>query len=57
VGEAAQVVASCGSGVTACHTLLALAQAELAPGRLYVGSWSDWSSDPASPIATGPAPG
>jgi thiosulfate/3-mercaptopyruvate sulfurtransferase len=57
VGEAAQVVASCGSGVTPCHTLLALAQAELAPGRLYVGSWSDWSSDPAAPIATGPAPG
>ncbi|HXN55402.1 MAG TPA: sulfurtransferase [Myxococcales bacterium] len=57
VGEAAQVVASCGSGVTACHTLLALAQAELPPGRLYVGSWSDWSSDPATPIATGPEQG
>jgi thiosulfate/3-mercaptopyruvate sulfurtransferase len=56
-GEAAQVVASCGSGVTACHTLLALAHAKLPPGRLYVGSWSDWSSDQASPIATGPTPG
>ena len=56
-GAAAQVIASCGSGVTACHTLLALAAAGLPAGRLYVGSWSDWSSDPAAPIATGPQPG
>lgn len=54
---AAQVIASCGSGVTACHALLALAVAGLPGGRLYVGSWSEWSSDPAAPIATGPAPG
>jgi thiosulfate/3-mercaptopyruvate sulfurtransferase len=43
----------CGSGVTACHLLLAAAHAGLAPGRLYAGSWSDWCSDPARPVATG----
>ena len=51
------VIASCGSGVTACHLLLARELAGLAPGRLYVGSWSDWSSDPSRPIATGAEPG
>ena len=54
--SARQIVASCGSGVTACHDLLALELAGFAGARLYVGSWSDWSSDPAAPIATGPAP-
>ena len=44
---------SCGSGVTACHNLLAMAHAGLEPGRLYVGSWSEWSRDPARPAATG----
>jgi thiosulfate/3-mercaptopyruvate sulfurtransferase len=53
---ARQIVASCGSGVTACHDLLALELAGFAGARLYVGSWSDWSSDPAAPIATGPSP-
>jgi thiosulfate/3-mercaptopyruvate sulfurtransferase len=43
----------CGSGVTACHDLLALAVAGLR-GRLYAGSWSEWSSDPSLPVATGP---
>lgn len=43
----------CGSGVTACHDLLALARAGLR-GRLYAGSWSEWSSDPTLPVATGP---
>jgi len=38
-----QVIVHCGSGVTACHTLLALAQAGLSGARLYVGSWSEWS--------------
>lgn len=41
----------CGSGVTACHNLLAQAHAGLPPGRLYAGSWSDWIRDPARPIA------
>ncbi len=48
------VVSYCGSGVTACHTLLALEQAGLPPGRLYPGSWSQRSSDPDRPEATGP---
>jgi thiosulfate/3-mercaptopyruvate sulfurtransferase len=45
----------CGSGVTACHDLLALDVAGLR-GRLYAGSWSEWSADPALPIATGDKP-
>ncbi|KQY88812.1 sulfurtransferase [Pelomonas sp. Root1444] len=47
------VVQQCGSGVTACHNLLAMAHAGLGDSRLYPGSWSEWSSDPARPIATG----
>jgi thiosulfate/3-mercaptopyruvate sulfurtransferase len=43
----------CGSGVTACHDLLALELAGITGARLYEGSWSDWSSDPTAPIATG----
>ncbi len=43
----------CGSGVSACLNLLAMAHVGLGNGRLYVGSWSEWSSDPARPIATG----
>jgi thiosulfate/3-mercaptopyruvate sulfurtransferase len=42
----------CGSGVTACHDLVALELAGLR-GRLYVGSWSEWSSDPSLPVETG----
>jgi thiosulfate/3-mercaptopyruvate sulfurtransferase len=45
-----QVVAMCGSGVTACHTLLALEHAGLRGARLYPGSWSEWCRDPARPI-------
>jgi thiosulfate/3-mercaptopyruvate sulfurtransferase len=47
------VVSYCGSGVTACHNLLALEHAGFHPGRLYPGSWSQYSSDPARPAATG----
>lgn len=43
----------CGSGVSACVNLLALAHAGLSPGKLYVGSWSEWSRDPERPIAKG----
>jgi thiosulfate/3-mercaptopyruvate sulfurtransferase len=51
-----QVAAMCGSGVTACHLLLAMAVAGLPPGRLYAGSWSEWIRDPSRPIRTGEAP-
>ena len=50
---AEETVFYCGSGVSACHNLLALAHAGLPPARLYVGSWSEWSSDPGRPVATG----
>ena len=45
------VVSMCGSGVTACHTLLVLEHVGLGHGRLYPGSWSQWASDPARPVA------
>lgn len=47
------VIHQCGSGVTACHNQLAMVHAGLAPGRLYPGSWSEWSADPSRPIAQG----
>lgn len=47
------VIAMCGSGVTACHNLLALEHAGLPGGRLYAGSWSEWIRDSRRPIATG----
>ena len=49
-------VAYCGSGLSASHDLLALELARISGGRLYEGSWSDWSSDPARPVATGARP-
>lgn len=51
------VVQQCGSGVTACHNLLAMEIAGLTGSKLYVGSWSEWCSDPSRPIATGDQPG
>jgi thiosulfate/3-mercaptopyruvate sulfurtransferase len=47
----ADAVHSCGSGVTACHNLLAMEHAGLPGSALYGGSWSEWSSDPARPVA------
>jgi len=46
----ADVISMCGSGVTACHNLLALEHAGLPGGRLYAGSWSEWIRDPARPV-------
>lgn len=52
---AAQVISMCGSGVTACHNLLALQIAGLGDAQLYGGSWSEWIRDPSRPVARGPA--
>jgi thiosulfate/3-mercaptopyruvate sulfurtransferase len=49
-------IAMCGSGVTACHLLLAMEVAGLRGGQLFPGSWSEWSRDPSRPVATGAAP-
>jgi thiosulfate/3-mercaptopyruvate sulfurtransferase len=51
----AEVVNYCGSGVSACHNLLAMEIAGLRGAKLYAGSWSDWISDPARPVVTGVA--
>ncbi|SOD82279.1 sulfurtransferase [Streptomyces sp. Ag109_G2-15] len=55
VSEEAPVGAYCGSGVSGAHEVLALAVAGI-PAALYVGSWSEWSSDPSRPVAVGPDP-
>jgi thiosulfate/3-mercaptopyruvate sulfurtransferase len=49
----ADVLLNCGSGVTACHNLLAMEHAGLHGARVYAGSWSGWISDPERPVATG----
>ncbi|HEV8690985.1 MAG TPA: sulfurtransferase [Ideonella sp.] len=48
-----RMVHHCGSGVTACHNLLAMETAGLAGSALYAGSWSEWSADPTRPVAKG----
>lgn len=48
-----QLVAYCGSGVTACHNLFALALAGYPLGKLYAGSWSEWITDPQRQVAKG----
>ncbi len=47
------IVAMCGSGVTACHNLLAMHTAGIADAKLYAGSWSEWIRDSSRPVATG----
>jgi thiosulfate/3-mercaptopyruvate sulfurtransferase len=53
VSDETRAIASCGSGVTACHDLLALRVAGFGEGALYTGSWSGWSSDTDRPVALG----
>lgn len=54
--EPQQVAHYCGSGVTACHNLLAMEHAGLHGSKLYPGSWSEWVRDPQRPVATGAEP-
>jgi thiosulfate/3-mercaptopyruvate sulfurtransferase len=51
--EPGNVIAMCGSGVTACHNLLSLEVAGLPGAKLYAGSWSEWIRDPERPVARG----
>jgi thiosulfate/3-mercaptopyruvate sulfurtransferase len=53
VEPSATVISYCGSGVNACHTLLVMEHAGVGEGRLYPGSYSQWSSDAERPVATG----
>lgn len=53
LGPDQRVIAYCGSGVTACHDLLALTMSGVHDARLYTGSWSDWGADPARPAEVG----
>jgi len=55
-GEPGRVIVSCGSGVNACHHILAMEVAGLGHPHLYEGSWSDWSRHPDLPAATGAEP-
>lgn len=51
IRNSTDVIHYCGSGVAACHNALAMEIAGLTGSRVYIGSWSEWSSDPARPIA------
>jgi len=51
--RASDAVLMCGSGVTACHNLLAMEHAGIHGARVYAGSWSEWISDPSRPVARG----
>lgn len=53
---ASEVVHMCGSGVTACHNVLAMEHAGLQGSRVFAPSWSGWVSDPSRPVATGASP-
>lgn len=53
IGAGETPIAYCGSGVSACHLLLSIEHAGLGPGRLYPGSWSQWSNDPERPAEKG----
>jgi thiosulfate/3-mercaptopyruvate sulfurtransferase len=53
INDPAKAIMQCGSGVTACHNLLALEVAGMPGAALYPGSWSEWCADPARPVATG----
>jgi thiosulfate/3-mercaptopyruvate sulfurtransferase len=53
LAEADELIVYCGSGVTACVNLLALNEAGRSDAKLYLGSWSDWTSYPENPVATG----
>jgi thiosulfate/3-mercaptopyruvate sulfurtransferase len=55
IGETSpcEIIHQCGSGVTACHNLIAMEIAGLKGSALYPGSWSEWCYDPSLPVATG----
>ena len=55
IDDPEQAIMQCGSGVTACHNLLALEVAGMPGASLYPGSWSEWVGDPARPVAKGAA--
>jgi thiosulfate/3-mercaptopyruvate sulfurtransferase len=56
IGRDTDVVVYCGSGINACHHAVVLEHLGLGRVRVYPGSWSQWSSDPARPVATGDEP-